>query len=143
MCRLGSHYQRHLLLDEVFSKSPPKLVSNLRNKTNYIIHYRSLHLYLEMGLRLTKVHRVLLFDQSSWFKNYINFNTREHTAAKNEFEKDFFKLLNNTVFGKPFTCVFVLFIVGKVFIFMFICSYVLIHSLQIKLLSLCLFVLMY
>ena len=145
-----SDYQRHLLQDEGFSKPPPKLVPNLHNKTNCIIHYRNLKLYLELGLRLTNVHRVLLFDQSPWLKNYINFNTRQRAAAKNDFEKDFFKLINNAVFEKSFLfiCSFMIlyidsFIVGKVFIFMIICSYVLIHSLQAQLLSLCLFVLMY
>ena len=59
-----SDYQHHLLQDEGFIKPPPKLVPNLRNKTSYIIHYHILNLYLELGLRLTNVHRVLLFDQS-------------------------------------------------------------------------------
>ena len=76
-------YQHHLLRDEGFSKPPPKLVLNLCNKTNYIIHYRNLKLYLELGLRLTNVHCVLSFDQSPCLKNYINFNTSQHTAAKN------------------------------------------------------------
>ena len=87
---LLSDYQRHLLQDEGFSKPPLKLVPNLRNKTNYVIHYRNLKLYLKLGLRLTNVHRVLSFDQSPWLKKYINFNTRQRTAAKNDFEKDFF-----------------------------------------------------
>ena len=64
-----SDYKHHLLQDEGFSKPPPKLVPNFLNKTNYIIHYRNLKLYLELGLRLTNVHRVLSFDQSPWLKN--------------------------------------------------------------------------
>ena len=60
-------------------------------------------------LRLTSVYRVLLLDQSPWLKNYINFNTCLHTAAKNDFEKDFLKVMNNAVFGKAFICLFVLF----------------------------------
>ena len=106
---LLSDYQRHLLQDEEFSKPPPKLVLNLRNKTNYVIHYRNLKLYLELGLRLTNVHRVLSFDQLPRLKNYMNFNTCQRTAAKNDFEKDFFKLMNNVAFGKAFICLFVLF----------------------------------
>ena len=73
--KILSIYQHHLLQEEGFSKPPPKLVPNLRHKTNYIIHYRNLNLYLELRLRLTNVHHVLLFDQPPWLKNYIDFNT--------------------------------------------------------------------
>ena len=97
------------------------------NKTNYIIHYRSLKLYLELRLCVTNVHRVLLFHQSPWLKNYINFNTSQHAAAKNDFEKDFFKLMNNAVFGKSFICIDS-FIPGAAFVSMIICSYVFIDS---------------
>ena len=93
-----SIYQHHLLQDEGFSKSPPKLIPNLCNKTNYIIHCT----------RIASHHRVLSFDQLPWLKNYINFNTRQSSAVKNDFEKDFFKLINNAVFGKSFMCLFVL-----------------------------------
>ena len=66
-----SDYQHHLLQDEEFSKPPPKLISNLRYKTNYIIHYRNWKFYLELGLCLTNVH-VFSFDQLPWLENYIN-----------------------------------------------------------------------
>ena len=61
-----SNNQCHFLQDEGFSKPPPKLIPNLFSKTNYIIHYRNLKLYLELGLRLTNVHRVLSLYQLLW-----------------------------------------------------------------------------
>ena len=77
-----------------------KLVPNLRDKKNYVIHIEALNQVLQHGLRLDRIHRAIEFDQLPWLKTYIDFNTQLRTAATNSFEKDFFKLINNSVFGK-------------------------------------------
>ena len=77
-----------------------KLIPNLGNKTNDVVHYKNLQLYLPLGMKLTKIHRVLTFKQSDWMKKYIDFNTEKRMNAANDFEKDFFKLMINSVYGK-------------------------------------------
>ena len=77
-----------------------KLVPNLRDKKNYVIHIQALNQVLQHGLKLDRIHQVIEFDQSPWLKTYIDFNTQLRIAATNNFEKDFFKLMNNSVFGK-------------------------------------------
>ena len=77
-----------------------KLVCNLRNKKKYVEHIRSLKQALNHGLKLKKVHRIIEFNQEAWLKPYIDMNTELRKIAKNDFEKDFFKLMNNAVFRK-------------------------------------------
>ena len=77
-----------------------KLVPNLRDKKNYVIHIQALNQALQHGLRPEGIHRAIEFDQSQWLKTYIDFNTQLRTAATNDFEKDFFKLMNNSAFVK-------------------------------------------
>ena len=77
-----------------------KLIPNLGNKTKYVVPYINLQLYLSLKMKLTKIHRILQFKQSDWMKGYIDFNTEKRKNAANNFEKDFFKLMINSVYGK-------------------------------------------
>ena len=77
-----------------------QLVLNLRDKKNYVIHIQALNQAVQHGLIPDRIHRVMEFDQSPWLKTYIDFNTQLRMAATNDFEKDFFKLMNNSVFGE-------------------------------------------
>jgi len=93
-----SDYSKNL--SEGHPATTEKLIPNLNHKRNYVIHYRNLQLYLRLGLKLRKIHRALAFKQRPWLREYIDFNTEKRKQAANEFEKDFYKLLNNAVFGK-------------------------------------------
>ena len=77
-----------------------KLMCNLHNKKKYVVHIRSLKQALNHGLKLKKVHRIIEFNQEAWLKPYIGMNTELRKIARNDFEKKFFKLMNNAVFGK-------------------------------------------
>ena len=70
------------------------------NKTNYAVNFRKFQLYLSLGMKLSKIHRVLKFKQSYWMKKYIDLNSKKRTNAANNFEKDFLKLMINFVYGK-------------------------------------------
>ncbi|XP_055309888.1 uncharacterized protein LOC129573423, partial [Sitodiplosis mosellana] len=85
---------------EVGDCKETKLVLTLRNKTNYVIHFRMLKLALKHGLKLAKVHRILEFKQSKWLNDYIALNTKERAKSKTEFEKNLYKLINNAIYGK-------------------------------------------
>ena len=98
---LLSHYCKKIADEyEIKVGDVEKLIPNLGDKTNYVLHYRNLQLYLSLGIKLTKIHKVLKFKQSKWMKKYIDFNTEKRTNAANSFEKDFFKLMVNSVYGK-------------------------------------------
>ncbi len=77
-----------------------KLVPNLNNKNRYVLHHENLKFYLRKGMKLTKIHRGVSFDESKFMKPYIDLNTELRTKGTTEFEKDFYKLMNNAVYGK-------------------------------------------
>jgi hypothetical protein len=77
-----------------------KLIGNLQTKVKYKTHYRNLKLYLGLGMKLLRVHRVVAFRQESWLKPYVELNTKMRQQAKTDFEKDFFNLMVNAFFGK-------------------------------------------
>ena len=96
-----SDYGKHLAekLDVKFSKVE-NLVPNFYDKTEYVLHIRNLQLYTSLGMRCIKIHRILEFTQSRWMKPFIEKNTNMRARATSSFEKDFFKLLINSSFGK-------------------------------------------
>lgn len=78
-----------------------KVVVTLQDKKNYVlVQYRNLQFYLNQGMQLKKVHRVLELYKECWMEPYIRMNIEFRKQAKNEFEKNFYKLMNNSVFGK-------------------------------------------
>ena len=79
---------------------PRKLIASLHKKTRYVLHYAYLKTVLEQGVRLVKVHRAISFTQSPWMRNYIMLNTELRKKSTNEFEKNFYKLMVNSVYGK-------------------------------------------
>ena len=80
--------------------SVKKLITTFEDKINYGVNYRLLKLYIRLGLKITKINCVLEYDQADYMKKYIMLNTKLRTKAKTEFEKDFYKLMNNSVYGK-------------------------------------------
>ena len=96
----NSHKDSPFLPERKKVEKVEKLICSTEDKEKYVIHIRALKQALNHGLKLKKVHRVIQFNQKAWLKPYIDMNTKLRKEAKNEFEKDFFKLMNNSVFGK-------------------------------------------
>lgn len=94
------HNDLPFLAENIMVEGQKKLVPHLGSRVNYICHYLILKQALEHGLNLVKINRVLEFKQSSWLASYINHNTELRKIANNDFEKDLYKLYNNSVFGK-------------------------------------------
>jgi len=95
-----SPYASSFLTETKKHFSGEKLIQNLNHKHNYVTHFANLKLYIRLGMKLTRIHRVLRFEQSPWVKSYIDFNTEKRRQKKTDFERDFYKLLNTSVFGK-------------------------------------------
>ena len=94
------HNDLPFLLERKKIRRVEKLICSIEDKERYVIHIRALKQALNHGLKLKKVHRVIQFNQKALLKPYIDINTKFRIEAKNEFEKDFFKLMNNSVFRK-------------------------------------------
>ena len=82
-----------------FTKSK-KLIIDWSDKKNFLVFYRMLKFYVRHGLVVEKIHEIISFKQSKWLENYVNFITQKRNRAKNDFEKDFYQLLNNAFYGK-------------------------------------------
>ena len=96
-----SPYQLELLeKEDRILGNEEKLFLTLKDKKKYIVHHSILKEYIKLGLKVTKVHRTISFDESDWLKKYINFNTEQRKKAKTDFEKDLWKLMNNAFYGK-------------------------------------------
>ena len=95
-----THNDYPLAPEKVKINKVEKLISSFLPKKNYVLHYKNLKQYLEEGMMLKKVHRGIKFYQSPWMEPYIRKNTDLRKKAENDFERDFFKLMNNIVFGK-------------------------------------------
>ena len=85
---------------EIRESKVKKLCLTLHDKKNYVIHYRLLQLFLKLGVQITKIHNVISFTESRYLKTYIDKNTEYRKNGKSDFEKDLYKLLNNSLFGK-------------------------------------------
>ena len=97
-----SEYQKYLndKLNIKYNVKDKKLILDLLPKKNYKVYYKNLEYYLKLGLKVTKVHRILTFDEKPFLRDYIDLNTELRKQSKNDLEKDLFKLMNNAIFGK-------------------------------------------
>ena len=97
-----SEYQKYLndKLNIKYNEKDKKVMLDLLPKKNYKVYYKNLEYYIKLGLKVTKVHRILTFDEKPFLKEYIDLNTELRKNSKNDLENDLFKLMNNAIFGK-------------------------------------------
>ena len=94
------HNEYPLAVERIKVGKREKLIPNLRDKEKYVLHCENLKLYQSLGLKVTKIHKGVKFQEEDFMNKYIDLNTKLRKNGKNDFEKDFFKLINNLVFGK-------------------------------------------
>ena len=97
---LSEYQKRCLTVEDKKVGNVLKLILNLKDKKKYVVHYQLLKYYEYLGLRVSKIHRIISFKQEPWLKKYIDFNTDERTKSNSDFEKDLWKLMNNSFYGK-------------------------------------------
>ena len=93
---MPNYYLKIASVYNITTGTVKKLVPNLKNKNNY----RNLQQCLELGMKLKKIYRILKFKQSDWMRPYFDFNTQKRTISNNESDKNFVKLMNNSIYGK-------------------------------------------
>ena len=94
-----AHNENPLAPEQLKVNKVDKLIPNLNDKKKYVVHHKTLRQYLDLGLKITKIHRGVKFNERPWLKDYIRLNTDLRTKGTTDFE-DFFKIMNNSVFGK-------------------------------------------
>ena len=77
-----------------------KLITNLGDTVKHVVRYKNLKYYLSLGMKLVRIHRILIFKQSNWFRSYADFKTKKRQESPDEFSKGLYKLLNNCIYGK-------------------------------------------
>lgn len=97
LCDIAKGFLNHY---QIKYQTQTRLTQTLYNKKNYVLHINNLKFYIEQGLILTKIHRGIKFIQTKWLKPYIDLNTQKRVMATSKFEKNFFKLLVNSIYGK-------------------------------------------
>ena len=94
------HNDYTLAVESLTVNGVKKLIPNLRNKEKYVVHNEALKCYLKCGMKLKKIHGGISFEERDYMKKFIEINKESRKVLKKEFEKDFYKLMSNSVYGK-------------------------------------------